>query len=401
MLLYPLLFLKCYIMGVVGSLIGGASQIVGGIGSTVASNAANKEIAQMNNAFNEKMFDKQVNYNKEMYQQQLGDQWKFYNDAKQNSWDLYNDQKQNSWDLYNDQKKFQTSLIEDQKQYNSASAQRERLEAAGLNPYLMMQGGSAGTVSNSSAPSGSAPGGSAPSAGSAPGAMSVSPPTATPYSADYSAMSQALGNAIDMYYRNQESSTRVANMRIEGKYKAAEMLSRIDNVIQNTKSQKVRTQLEQLLSYGKKELLDAQVDQTKMQTAYQNIQIHSAVLDNMQKVEQLKVLPQQLQNSLSEQAARIAQMRASKKLTDVQVKHEIAKIVNTQLSSDVLAQQDQSLTQQNQAFADQYKINKNKLIAEMYHAVLNVGFDGFDGLWKAAAFLGNSVDAGIPDTSYE
>ena len=33
-------------------------------------------------------------------------------------------------------------------EYNSAAQQRARLEAAGLNPYLMMSGGSAGTAQN-------------------------------------------------------------------------------------------------------------------------------------------------------------------------------------------------------------------------------------------------------------
>lgn len=37
--------------------------------------------------------------------------------------------------------------------YNSASSQRQRLEEAGLNPYLMMQGGSAGVASTGGSPS--------------------------------------------------------------------------------------------------------------------------------------------------------------------------------------------------------------------------------------------------------
>lgn len=100
----------------------------------------------MNNAFNEKMFDKQVAYNKEMYQQQLGDQWKFYNDSKQNAWDLVANQQQ-----------FQTDMWNKNNEYNSASAQRERFEAAGLNPYMMMNGGSAGTAQTMSGSAGAAP----------------------------------------------------------------------------------------------------------------------------------------------------------------------------------------------------------------------------------------------------
>ena len=80
-------------------------------------------------------------------------------------------------------------------EYNSASAQRERLEAAGLNPYMMMNGGSAGTAQTMSGSSGAAPSGGAPSA------QGVTPPTATPYSADYSGITAGLGRAIDVLFR--------------------------------------------------------------------------------------------------------------------------------------------------------------------------------------------------------
>lgn len=73
------------------------------------TNQANREIAQMNNQ-----------YNRENLERQIDEQWKM-------------------WNAEND--------------YNSASAQRKRLEEAGLNPYMMMSGGSAGTASSMTAPS--------------------------------------------------------------------------------------------------------------------------------------------------------------------------------------------------------------------------------------------------------
>ena len=161
--------------GLVGSAIGAGSSLVGGVSTTAMQNHANKEIAQMNNAFNEKMFDKQIAYNKEMYQTQLGDQWKFYDD-----------QKANAWKLYEDNKAYQTEMWNKTNEYNDPSAQRARLEAAGLNPYMMMNGGSAGVAGSVSGTQGSVP-----SAGS-PSAQGVQPPTATPYSADYSGIMQEL-----------------------------------------------------------------------------------------------------------------------------------------------------------------------------------------------------------------
>lgn len=56
-------------------------------------------------------------------------------------------------------RQFQLDMWNKTNEYNSASAQRSRLEEAGLNPYLMMNGGSAGTAQSagSSAPASAAP----------------------------------------------------------------------------------------------------------------------------------------------------------------------------------------------------------------------------------------------------
>ena len=60
-------------------------------------------------------------------------------------------------EMWNKEVAYNKEMWNAQNEYNSASAQRQRLEAAGLNPYMMMNGGDAGTASSSSAPSASAP----------------------------------------------------------------------------------------------------------------------------------------------------------------------------------------------------------------------------------------------------
>ncbi len=74
--------------------------------ATQATNKTNYEINQLNNQFNQAEAQKQRQHELSM------------------------------WNMNNE--------------YNSPSAQRSRLEAAGLNPYMMMNGGSAGTASSSS-----------------------------------------------------------------------------------------------------------------------------------------------------------------------------------------------------------------------------------------------------------
>lgn len=312
--------------GVVGSAIGAGASLIGGAGSTAAQNAANKEIAQMNNAFNEKMFDKQIAYNKEMYQQQLGDQWKFYNDAKENSWKLYNDQKE----------------------YNSASAQRERLEAAGLNPYLMMSGGSAGVAQGGSAPSGGAPSG-----------QGVAPPTATPYSADYSGITAGLGRAIDVLSSMPDRKVKEAqadNLRIEGKYIAGKAMAQILQMRTEAKTKEARLALDRLIADFDNNLKVSNISVNEQNIAESKARTQLAVTENLMRQQELSFLPQAQKLQLAQGAADIAFRYSQKNLTDKQARHEIEKLAET-----VVRANGQAL--QNQFDSDTYK-NRVKQVQE-------------------------------------
>lgn len=297
--------------GVVGSAIGAGASLIGGAGATAAQNAANKEIAQMNNAFNEKMFDKQVAYNKEMYQQQLGDQWKFYNDAKQNSWDLYNDQKE----------------------YNSASAQRERLEAAGLNPYLMMSGGSAGVAQGGSSPS-----------GGAPSAQGVTPPTATPYSADYSGVTAGLGRAIDVLASMPDRKVKEAqadNLRIEGKYIAGKAMAQILQMKTESKTKEARLALDRLIADFDNNLKVSNMAVNEQNIAESKARTQLAITENLFRQKELDFLPQAQKLQLAQGAADIAFRYSQKNLTDKQARHEVEKLAETVVRANGQALQNQ------------------------------------------------------------
>lgn len=291
--------------------IGAGASLIGGMGSTAAQNAANKEIAQMNNAFNEKMFDKQVAYNKEMYQQQLGDQWKFYNDAKENSWKFYNDQKE----------------------YNSASAQRERLEAAGLNPYLMMSGGSAGVAQSGSVPS-----------GGAPSAQGVTPPTATPYSADYSGITSGLGRAIDVLASMPDRKVKEAqadNLRIEGKYIAGKAMAQILQMKTEAKTKEARLALDKLIADFDNNLKVSNMAVNEQNIAESKARTQLAVTENLMRQQELSFLPQAQKLQLAQGAADIAFRYSQKNLTDKQARHEVEKLAETVVRADGQALQNQ------------------------------------------------------------
>jgi hypothetical protein len=311
--------------GVVGSAIGAGASLIGGAGATAAQNSANKEIAQMNNAFNEKMFDKQVAYNKEMYQQQLGDQWKFYNDSKQNAWDLVENQQQ-----------FQTDMWNKNNEYNSASAQRERLEAAGLNPYLMMNGGSAGTAQAMSGSAGAAPSGAAPSG------QGVTPPTATPYSADYSGITAGLGRAIDVLSSMPDRKVKEAqadNLRIEGKYIAGKAIAQILQMRTEAKTKEARLALDRLIADFDNNLKVSNMAVNEQNIAESKARTQLAITENLFRQKELDFLPQAQKLQLAQGAADIALRYSQKKLTDEQAKHEVQKLSETIARTELTNQQ--------------------------------------------------------------
>lgn len=183
-------------MGLLGTIVGAVGGLLGdGInyGSQSSTNKTNKEIAQMNNEWNERMLQKQMDYNTEMWN-------------KQN-------------------------------EYNSAKNQRARLEAAGLNPYLMMSGGNAGTAQS---------------------ANGVNPPQAQQVQmqapqVDLSTPAAFLQQALELQsvkrQRDADSSLKeqqAAQVGIENKYKAMSMLSDIYERIEHSKNLKHDTEAKEI-----------------------------------------------------------------------------------------------------------------------------------------------------------
>lgn len=209
-------------MSVAGSIlasgiIGAGSSILGNIfGSKSQSdtNKTNLQIAQMNNEYNERMFNKQLEYNQDMFNQQVDYDWKKTQ---------YQTDKNNAAQL---------AAIGMQQEYNSAVNQRKRLEAAGLNPYLMMSGGNAGTASAVSSSAGT---------GGSPSAMGVNAPTASPavmqaFRPDFSGVTGVIQTLLDIQAQRQlrsaqadSLSAQASGFKIENKYKAEKILWDISN----------------------------------------------------------------------------------------------------------------------------------------------------------------------------
>lgn len=145
------------------SIIGAGSSLLGnllGSKNTSDTNKTNREINQMNNEFNAQEAVK----NRDFITSERN---------AQNQWNL------DQWNRENE--------------YNSAASQRSRLEEAGLNPYLMMSGGSAGTA-------GSVVGGST---GSGSQASSAAAPAQIPFLSDFDSIGTSVLDGINSYFENK------------------------------------------------------------------------------------------------------------------------------------------------------------------------------------------------------
>lgn len=147
-------------------------QAVSSIGNAFSTNKANKQnmaINQMNNEFNAAEAEKSRQF--------LSDMWNKTNE------------------------------------YNSASAQRSRLEEAGLNPYLMMNGGSAGVAQSS--------GSSTPASASPPLSMQRQ---------DFSGISNALSSALQIANQTKETNAGVQSLQSQKSLYDAQASSILSNV---------------------------------------------------------------------------------------------------------------------------------------------------------------------------
>jgi hypothetical protein len=150
-------------------VVGDVASAVGNIVSTNKTNKNNMAINQMNNEFNAAEAEKSRQFQLDM------------------------------WNRTND--------------YNAASSQRQRLEEAGLNPYLMMNGGSAGIAQSS--------GSSSPAAAAPPLAMQRQ---------DFSGLSNTLSTALQIANQTKETNANVQALQSQKSLYDAQANSILSNV---------------------------------------------------------------------------------------------------------------------------------------------------------------------------
>ena len=238
--------------------------------NTKDTNQTNLEIAQMGNEYNMAMLDKQIQ-----------EQWKM-------------------WQAENE--------------YNSASAQRQRLEAAGLNPYLMMDGGNAGSASSMTAPA---------AQGAIVPTMQVPPQSGLQeFLAAIDGITQLAGGITNTLF----TGTQIAGASVDNMVKKQTALADIQQ-------RRALSQISQITAGNEKtrQNLNIAGQSISNEAAYQSLLGHA--VDNLRAYTELQALPQQLQYSLAHLAADLKQKYLNHDLTRKQIEKEIQSISSLKLEN--------------------------------------------------------------------
>lgn len=201
------------------------------------------------------------------------------------------------------------AMVDKQNEYNSAVNQRLRLEAAGMNPYMMMNGGSAGT-SNVSVDGTQKP-------------VQLDAPKLD-YSNFANTLATAPSAAIDTFVKGASALNQV-------KQSAATL----DKTIKETRNTEARTELvdaqktNQLLQND----IQKQLKQVTIDQAYENLdqtrrRTDGIMYDNAYKSLQNQYYPEALKASIAKDIASTALAKAQTKNVDTLTPAQLNKLMN-------------------------------------------------------------------------
>lgn len=222
------------------------------------------------------------------------------------------------------------SLWNKSNSYNSAVSQRQRLEQAGLNPYLMMNGGNAGVATAQS--------GTAASAAQSAHMEAYDPTNA------FNGASNAISNAINSYYANIERSNSAQQMAAQSSLMEEQAKNwRIRNIYEGLRQQYEINKLSHdsnnsfetyMLTKAKRKLAwetfgsDVQYKQNQVNIQNQQMELNSMSiieknLNNSMLQVQLNYLPQQMRAQINATLADAAYKYALGQLTRQQAQTEV------------------------------------------------------------------------------
>lgn len=338
------------------SVVGSAVQAGASIANTNSTNKANLQIAQQTNQANKEIAQMSNEYNQQMLERQI----------------------EQEWDMWNAQN-----------EYNSASSQRQRLEDAGLNPYMMMDGGSAGTASSMTSPT--------PQPAVVPQMQGATMQTAD--MSGFAGLRDIATEFVSLLKSEEEiKGLQLQNegVNIENQYKAdrfmVEMYKNLkeaglaDKEAGLADSKRVG---QDIMNKFQPEMLQSEIRQRNTETMFTQLRADGQMVANLTAMEWYKVLPQQIQNELTTEALRINNLRLQGKLTEAQVRTEVNRSV-TEFYKSRVAHDDAAFSN------NTLKARQNQVAADLSNAILSSGGDNVSSFFTRR-YTGSQLNKdGIP-----
>lgn len=280
-------------VGDVFSDIGGGliSGVTGMVGSIFGANK-NKEAVEDTNNMNYQIAQENNKANAALAQKQMNFQERLYNDAKKNQWDM--------WNANN--------------AYNDPSAQRQRMEAAGYNPFF--SGATAGTATSTSASS--APGGAS---------AQMTGANMQPALYDYNSvinngatMMGAVTDAMAKMSQRNVYDASAENIRIENQYKGRKELATLNQMIEQTHNTRIRTQLESISAKFAERMNTQALTNAVQQNQLLETQVGIALQQKAMNAVQLNFLPDKARLEVARAASELVTMAVNRDYTKKQAK---------------------------------------------------------------------------------
>lgn len=277
--------------GLLGSAIGS----IGGI----FSNRTNLKIARETNAMNYKIAQEANAANYKLWQAQ--------NQANIDMWNMENE-------------------------YNSATNQRQRLEDAGLNPYMMMSGGNAGTAGSISS--------ATPTPTVTPtmqGATIQNPVVTTPFD-------QAMQNVSQMLYNSSLQKEQIRSQQLDNDIKEIDLQFKPLMALYEKNSKKYQSFIDNVTFDYLSDTLQNRKDSVMYRTAtdYQEYllreqQVIGAQLDNTTKSLLNYFLPQEKLQGLMQGVAQIQATETSINKMNAEIRNLVAIAYGNEVDADIKA----------------------------------------------------------------
>ena len=237
---------------------------------------------------------------------------------------------------------------------------RERQEAAGYNAALLANGNTLGQAASS---------------GSAPQMQT----------ADLSGFGSGIQQAVNTYmaYKQTESDTRLKDaeaeqVHIENQYRTQEAMARINKMIEDTNSTRVKRQLDEILSRYQDRIYQSELQQTQEHINYIKEQTRGQVTENLMNSVRLRNLPELMRLDIANMASDIAIKAQTQRLNEQQVKNMIAEAARTVAQTELYQEQTKTQEQTTASARAQSAVDNSTIgarietiKAEMWRAINN------------------------------